>query len=223
MKTKLWARDSFAAAAFTLVFVVLAYGVFSDGFQSLERYTYDLGVRARERAPSDRVAIVAIDDQAIRNLGRWPWPRTQQAQLIDVLREGGARVIGSTALYLEAEQSSAAAALQELGTQLAASPLTQQIPVEVETFGLMLDDTAKTAPAVTGIAQAYRDSQLAREYRTLMTELLGRIDGLEIELDALRATMRAMGRAGTVTMCHGPQGEPEAEVDLFVVDPTVRG
>ena len=222
MKTKLWARDSFAAAAFTLVFVVLAYGVFSDGFQSLERYTYDLGVRARERAPSDRVAIVAIDDQAIRNLGRWPWPRTQQAQLIDVLREGGARVIGSTALYLEAEQSSAAAALQELGTQLAASPLTQQIPVEVETFGLMLDDTAKTAPAVTGIAQAYRDSQLAREYRTLMTELLGRIDAIVKSGSApdtqLAQSLTAQGRVVLPMLFDigRPQGRPDAPLPDFV-------
>src|SRR3546814_5914312 len=78
VKERLWQRDGFAALAFALVFALLAYGVFADSFQSLERYTYDLGVRSRDRAPSDRIAIIAIDDDSIRNLGRWPWPRALQ-------------------------------------------------------------------------------------------------------------------------------------------------
>src|SRR3546814_4844393 len=83
VKERLWQRDGFAALAFALVFALLAYGVFADSFQSLERYTYDLGVRSRDRAPSDRIAIIAIDDDSIRTLGRWPWPRALQAQLLD--------------------------------------------------------------------------------------------------------------------------------------------
>jgi hypothetical protein len=46
-KEKVWTRDWFAAAAFTVVFLIVAYAVFGDGFQSLERYAYDLGARAR--------------------------------------------------------------------------------------------------------------------------------------------------------------------------------
>jgi CHASE2 domain-containing sensor protein/predicted Ser/Thr protein kinase len=222
MKTRLWARDGFAASLFVLVFVVLAYGLFGTGFQSLERYTYDLGVQARERVPSDRIAIIAIDDVSIRNLGRWPWPRAQQAELIDKLREGGARVVGSTALYLEAEQSPASAALQELGESLSTSALTQQIPVEVETFGVMLDDTAKSAPAVAGIARAYRDSQLAREYRTLMTDLLTRIDAIVKAGGApdarLAEVIAAQGRVVLPMLFElgRPQGRPDAPLPDYV-------
>src|SRR5580693_2555324 len=100
-----WIRsDWFAGLAFALVFVVLAYLVFGNAFQGLERSTYDVGVRERSRTPSDRIAVIAIDDQSIQNLGRWPWPRTLHAQLVDKLRAGGAKVIGSTVFYSETEQ-----------------------------------------------------------------------------------------------------------------------
>ncbi|MBL8878665.1 MAG: adenylate/guanylate cyclase domain-containing protein [Phycisphaerales bacterium] len=41
----------------------------------------------------DDIAIIAIDDQALRDVGRWPWPRDVQAGLIRVLHEAGARSI----------------------------------------------------------------------------------------------------------------------------------
>ncbi len=222
MKQTIWTRDWFAALVFTVVFSALAFGFFSDSFQSLERYTYDVGVRARDRAPSDRIAIVAIDDHSIRNLGRWPWPRAQQAELIDKLREGGARVIGNTALYLEAEQSSSGAVLQELTAQLATSPLTQQIPVEIETFGVMLDEIASRSPAVAGIAEAYRTSSLAQDYRKLMTELLGQLDAAAKASDApdaqLADAVRAHGRVllPMIFEIGRPQGRPDAELPDYV-------
>ena len=101
MNQKFWTRDWFAAVAFTFVFAVLAFGVFADGFESLERYTYDIGVRARERTPSDRIAIIAIDDQSIANIGRWPWPRDVHAQLIDQLAAAKAKTIVQTVFFFE--------------------------------------------------------------------------------------------------------------------------
>src|SRR5688572_7340113 len=62
VKERIWSKDWFAALVFALLFFVFAFGFFSDGFQGLERYAYDFGVRSRDRAPSDKVAIIAIDD-----------------------------------------------------------------------------------------------------------------------------------------------------------------
>ena len=222
MKRKIWAQDWFAAVAFTLVFLTLAFGAFSDSFQSLERYTYDIGVRATERTPSDRIAIVAIDDTSIRNLGRWPWPRAQQADLVAKLQEGGARVVGNTALYLEAEQSAGADTLNALNTELATSPLTQQIPVEIDTFSVMLDETSKDAPSVAGIAQAYRDSALAKDYRVLMTGLLARIDAAAKASGApdqqLALALQAQGRAllPMIFTIGRPQGLPDTALPDYV-------
>src|SRR5882762_3371868 len=164
MKQGFFRSDWFAALAFALVFAIAAYGVFGNAFQGLERSTYDLGVRERSRVPSDRVAVIAIDDQSIQNLGRWPWPRTLHAQLVDKLRAGGAKIIGSTVFYSESEQDAGAAVIDDLAKSLQASPLTQQIPAEIDSFNIMLQDTAQHDRAVAGIAKAYRQSSLATEY-----------------------------------------------------------
>ncbi|MBY0309005.1 MAG: CHASE2 domain-containing protein, partial [Phycisphaerales bacterium] len=43
--------------------------------------------------PSDRVVIVAIDDAAIDNIGRWPWDRQKLAAVIDELAAAGSAVV----------------------------------------------------------------------------------------------------------------------------------
>jgi serine/threonine-protein kinase len=93
-----WQKDWLVGVLVTLVLFVAAR---SDLMQSLERKAYDLGVRATARTPSDRIAIIAIDDQSIANLGRWPWPREIHARMIDLLAAGQAKVIGHTVLFSE--------------------------------------------------------------------------------------------------------------------------
>lgn len=44
------------------------------------------------RASGD-IVLVKIDDEALRQVGRWPWPRTNHAQLTDTLTKAGARRI----------------------------------------------------------------------------------------------------------------------------------
>ena len=98
MKTRFWASDWFAGLIITLLVVVFSN---TATFQSFERSAYDWGVGSTDRLPSEKIAIIAIDDQSISNLGRWPWPRDLHADLISRLADGGAKVIGQTALFLE--------------------------------------------------------------------------------------------------------------------------
>lgn len=87
-----WKKDWIAGLIITLglLFVWASTGVIED----IERYAYDLGVRASAHEPGDKVAIIAIDDQSIANIGRWPWPRTKLADMINALHQGGAKAIG---------------------------------------------------------------------------------------------------------------------------------
>jgi len=83
-----------------LIFAFLAWS--GNGvLLSLERSAYDLGVSGSSRVPSDKIAIVAIDDESIANIGRWPWPRNIHAQMIDTLSKGGAKVIANLIFYSE--------------------------------------------------------------------------------------------------------------------------
>src|SRR6187431_1907001 len=93
-----WKSDWFLGMVVTLVLLVASGG---DLIQSLERKAYDLGVKSASRQPSDRIAIIAIDDQSIANIGRWPWPRDVHAQLIDQLSAAKAKTIAHTAFFFE--------------------------------------------------------------------------------------------------------------------------
>jgi serine/threonine-protein kinase len=83
------------------VAIVLFFLAGSDLIQSLERKAYDMGVRATDRAPSDRVVVIAIDDASILNIGRWPWPRDVHARLTDTLVAGRVKVIGNLVFFTE--------------------------------------------------------------------------------------------------------------------------
>ena len=120
MKNSVWASDWLSALIVTLVIAFAGWVGFTP-LQSLERTAYDLGVRASSRVPNDRIAVIAIDDQSIANLGRWPWPRDLQAKLIDILRQGGAKVIGNLIFYSEPQIDPGLERIRELRKIYAAS------------------------------------------------------------------------------------------------------
>ncbi len=84
-----------------VVLAVLVLHSATDFFGTLERRYYDFASTSTSRLPSDRIAIIAIDDQSIANIGRWPWPRDVHAQLIDQLAAARAKTIAHTVFFLE--------------------------------------------------------------------------------------------------------------------------
>ena len=98
-KFDFWKTDWFLGV--TVVIVVALFNRFSDLVPSLERKAYDLGVNATTRTPSDKIAVIAIDEASIRSIGRWPWPRDVQARMTDLLAQAKVKVIGSTILLSE--------------------------------------------------------------------------------------------------------------------------
>jgi eukaryotic-like serine/threonine-protein kinase len=98
-KAGFWTKDWFFGLVITLV--VLGLALTKDIFGGLETKAYDWGVVATTKPPNDKVAVIAIDDQSINNIGRWPWPRDVHAAMIDKLAGAKASVIGSTIFYFE--------------------------------------------------------------------------------------------------------------------------
>ncbi|WP_301102624.1 serine/threonine-protein kinase [Propionivibrio sp.] len=97
-KTGFWKTDWFLGLMVSCVMLVAVGG---DLIRSLERKAYDLGVQASSRIPLDRVAVIAIDDASIANLGRWPWPRDRLARMTDLLAAGKAKVVANTVFFFE--------------------------------------------------------------------------------------------------------------------------
>src|SRR5688572_1769930 len=99
MKSGFWKTDWFLGAV--VVVVVLLFNRFSDLIPSLERKAYDLGVQATSRTPSTQIAVIAIDDTSIANIGRWPWSREVHAKMTDLLAGAKVKVIGNTVNFTE--------------------------------------------------------------------------------------------------------------------------
>jgi serine/threonine-protein kinase len=97
-KTGFWKADWFFGLIVSVAMLVLANG---DLVQSLERKAYDWGVQSSSRDPLARVAVIAIDDASIANLGRWPWPRDLHAKMTDLLTTAKAKVVVNTSLFFE--------------------------------------------------------------------------------------------------------------------------
>ncbi len=99
-----------------LTLIVLGLYFAQWGFlESIELKAFDLRARfdQAQKAPPD-VAIVSIDDDSIAKIGRWPWPRSHIARMIDLLSKSGARVIGADILFSEAEENQGLREIQNL-------------------------------------------------------------------------------------------------------------
>ncbi|MFN0037967.1 MAG: CHASE2 domain-containing serine/threonine-protein kinase [Burkholderiales bacterium] len=122
-KTAFWKADWFLGL---VVAVAMVFASGSDLIQSLERKAYDLGVRTSSRTPSTRVAVIAIDDQSIANIGRWPWPREVHAQMIAKLKLAGAKVVGYTSFFFEPQVDPGLAYIAKLSQIYEAMPPAQK-------------------------------------------------------------------------------------------------
>lgn len=70
--------------------------------QPLEYLAYNALFQLRGEQPwDDRIVLVAIDDESIRELERFPWPRRYYTQLITLLTEANPSVIGLDLLLSE--------------------------------------------------------------------------------------------------------------------------
>ncbi|MBW2086088.1 MAG: CHASE2 domain-containing protein, partial [Deltaproteobacteria bacterium] len=103
------------ALLMTLIFLLLARFPI-DFLESLELKTYDLRMRFRagdEMTKTD-IVVIEIDDDSITKLGRWPWPRSLVAQMVEKLKEQKARLIGLNVIFSEPEVAEGLKLIQEL-------------------------------------------------------------------------------------------------------------
>jgi len=163
-KVQFWRTDWFVGLLVVLLFLFSAH---SDLMQSLERKAYDLGVRASARTPSDRIAVIAIDDQSIANLGRWPWPRKIQAQMLDILAAGHAKVVGNTSLFFEPQADPGLGYIDKISDVLATSTLASSTDPVAQSNVAQLHDILQEAAQNLNNDQKLSDS-MARDNDMLL-------------------------------------------------------
>ena len=159
-KGAFWKADWFLGLIIAVV--VLVFSRTSDLIPSLERKAYDLGVRATSKIPSDKIAVIAIDDQSISNIGRWPWSREVHAKMTDKLTEAKARVIGNTVFYFEPQLDPGLVYINKLlevygkaapgGAEPGAAPASP----EMAQFGAILQEAEKALNTDVRLAESMK-------------------------------------------------------------------
>jgi CHASE2 domain-containing sensor protein/two-component sensor histidine kinase len=95
--------NDLTSAACILLFLSLALHL-SGLLNRVDDLIYDLGQRLIVSPPPDDVIIVAIDQESLSQLGRWPWSRDIHAQLLQRLNAEKPSAIGFDIIFAEPEQ-----------------------------------------------------------------------------------------------------------------------
>lgn len=86
----------------TIILLLMAVLTSSSGLLSrADNLLFDLGQKSHIRQVPGDIVIVAIDEESLSRLGRWPWPRQFHAEAIDRLKADGAKVIGLDIMFSE--------------------------------------------------------------------------------------------------------------------------
>ena len=79
--------------------------------EALRLRTFDLYQLIAPRAATQRpVVIIDIDEDSLKALGQWPWPRTMVADMVTRVTQMGAVAIGFDVVFAEPDRSSPALA-----------------------------------------------------------------------------------------------------------------
>lgn len=90
----------------TLVILFIFIFIEPSLLEIVELKTLDLRFKSRgTMKPHDAVVLAVIDEKSLNKEGRWPWPRSKIAKLIDYLSNDGAKVIGFDIGFLEPDEN----------------------------------------------------------------------------------------------------------------------
>ena len=90
----------------TILVVVTLYLSGIPILDLIELKTYDLRFLSRGHLPpSPAVVMALVDEKSLDMEGRWPWPRSKFAALVDILSRDGARVIVFDIGFLEPDEN----------------------------------------------------------------------------------------------------------------------
>ena len=152
------------------------------------------------------VRIVDLDDETLRRIGQWPWPRTQVATLVDRLAELGAAVVAFDVVFAEPDRTSPQRLVHswfgESAPKGLVDELAKRLPDHDEVFAksiasmptvlgvvLIPDATQQPFKAKWGIAQAGDDPRL----------FLASFPGVITNLPELTEAAKGLGNINTDT------------------------
>jgi adenylate cyclase len=122
MRQRLIKWGALSPLKITLFIVILALILFFVDvafLRFMELKALDLRMVSRGNVASGgETVIVAIDEKSLSELGRWPWPRTVMARLVDRLKAYGVKAIGFDVIFSEPDDNANLKTIAELSREI---------------------------------------------------------------------------------------------------------
>jgi adenylate cyclase len=152
MKERLKKLITLSPLKITLFIIFLALILFFMDFTFLrfmELKALDLRMVSRGKmASGGETIIVTIDEKSLSELGRWPWPRTVMAKLVDQLKAYGAKAVGFDIIFAEPDENSSLKAISELSKDV------QKMKAPDKRIRVLLENRRRTADTDAALARS---------------------------------------------------------------------
>jgi class 3 adenylate cyclase/CHASE2 domain-containing sensor protein len=202
----------------------------AGGLQSLERALYARRARWCQfftPPPTDKLVHLDIDDDSLNAIGRWPWPRNIDAQILDELRQAGARAAAFDVIFPQPERPTS-----DTGRPGEVTDHDALLSTAMRRFGNVIAATSFTYRSLS-TASPSRDRArqiLTGDLELSLRELNGRLAAERLPplsdgdyLDELNLAMVqrvAEAHRALQTMASAAVGEPVASADPSAGGPT---
>lgn len=129
---------------------------------------YDAQLSLWSRKAPENIVIIAIDDESLNRIGRWPWPRSIHARLIDKLEKESPAVIGMDIIFSEPDNQDPqsdqllANSIRNSGKVVLPVYMSQQSLNSIPIEALPLTDFASSAAALGHVHLKTDDDGIAR-------------------------------------------------------------
>ena len=95
-------RGTIVLLAMSLSLVSIALAVASSGVLArIDHLVYDFGQRFGHRLAAENVVLVAIDEDSLARIGRWPWPRDVHARALEEICAAEPAAVGFDVAFSE--------------------------------------------------------------------------------------------------------------------------
>jgi len=155
----------------TACLLFLSFDEKPDLIAALDARGIDTMFRFRGQQPTrDQVVIIDIDEQSLAAYGQWPWPRNIIADLIDQVREAGAKVVGFDVVFAEPDRTSPGFVLEQIADKIPQAVVAENLDDVRNNPDIDHDQLFGKAisrlPAVLGYIFLHRDDGLKDPFAT---------------------------------------------------------
>jgi adenylate cyclase len=123
-----------------------------DQVSALAAYDVYQRIAPREASQDPPVLIVDIDEESLKQVGQWPWPRTLLAQLVDKLHDAGAAVVAFDVLFSEPDRTSPTMLLSLLTDRCAGEAEARRLLATMQDPDGQFAKAIGDAPVVVGFS-----------------------------------------------------------------------